>query len=141
MFGFLLLIPLVWALTGTLHWTIFFVPVIMMLQLLLAIGLNWIAAGLAVYLPDFSQFLSLLLTVWMFLTPIFYPEDIVPAQALVIFKLNPMAHLVRMYRGAYMTGELPGLEAFFGTAFFCAFVFLLGYFWFMHSKKGFADVL
>jgi lipopolysaccharide transport system permease protein len=140
-FGFFLLIPLVWGLTGTLHWTIFFVPVIMILQLLLAIGLNWMAAGLAVYLPDFSQFLNLLLTVWMFLTPIFYPEDIVPAQAAVIFRLNPMAHLVRMYRGAYMTGELPGLENFLGTACFCFLVFLLGYFWFMHSKKGFADVL
>ena len=140
-FGFFLLIPLVWILTKNLHWTLFFVPVIIILQLLLAIGLNWIAASLAVYLPDFSQFMNLLLTVWMFLTPIFYPEDIVPPQAFIIFRLNPMAHLVRMYRGAFMTGELPGLKTFLGAAFFCAFVFLLGYFWFMHSKKGFADVL
>jgi lipopolysaccharide transport system permease protein len=77
----------------------------------------------------------------MFLTPIFYPLDVVPPQALIIFQLNPMAHLVKMYRGAFMTGELPGLGTFLGTAFFCAFIFLLGYFWFMHSKKGFADVL
>jgi len=140
-FGFFLLIPLAWALTGSLFWTLFFVPVIIILQLLLAIGLNWMAAGLAVYLPDFSQFLNLLLMVWMFLTPIFYPEDIVPPQALFIFRLNPMAHLVRMYRGAFMIGELPGLESFLGTGFFCAFVFFLGYFWFMHAKKGFADVL
>jgi lipopolysaccharide transport system permease protein len=140
-FGFLLLIPLVWALTKTMYWTLFFVPVIIALQLLFAIGLNWIAASLAVYLPDFGQIINLLLTVWMFLTPIFYPEDIVPPQASMIFKLNPMAHLVKMYRGAFMTGELPGLQTFLGAAFSCAFVFLLGYFWFMHSKKGFADVL
>jgi lipopolysaccharide transport system permease protein len=140
-FGFLLLIPLAWALTGSLHWTLFFVPVIVLLQLLLAIGLNWMAAGLAVYLPDFSQFINLLLMVWMFLTPIFYPEDVIPSQALFIFRLNPMAHLVKMYRGAFMTGQLPGLESFLGTACFCAFIFLLGYFWFMHAKKGFADVL
>jgi len=140
-FGFILLIPLVWILTKNLHWTLFFVPVIIALQLLFAIGLNWIAASLAVYLPDFGQIINLLLTVWMFLTPIFYPEDIVPPQALIIFQLNPMAHLVRMYRGAFMTGQLPGLETFLGAAFFCVFLFLLGYFWFMHSKKGFADVL
>lgn len=140
-FGFILLIPLVWILTKNLHWTLFFVPVIFALQLLFAIGLNWIIASLAVYLPDFGQFINLVLTVWMFLTPIFYPEDAVPPQALIIFKLNPMAHLVKMYRGAFMTGELPGLVTFLGTAFFCAFIFLLGYFWFIHSKKGFADVL
>jgi len=140
-FGFILLIPLVWILTKNLHWTLFFVPVIIALQLLFAIGLNWIAASLAVYLPDFGQFINLLLTVWMFLTPIFYPEDVVPPQASIIFKLNPMAHLVKMYRGAFMTGDLPRLETFLGAAFLCGFVFLLGHFWFMHSKKGFADVL
>jgi lipopolysaccharide transport system permease protein len=140
-FGFILLIPLVWFLTHQIHGTLLFVPIIIFLQLLLAVGLNWMTASLAVYLPDFGQLINLLLTVWMFLTPIFYPEDVVPPQALFIFRLNPMAHLVKMYRGAFMTGELPGLESFLGTAFFCAFVFLLGYFWFMHSKKGFADVL
>ena len=140
-FGFLLLIPLVWLLTSSLHWTLFFVPVIIALQLLFAIGLNWIIASLAVYLPDFGQVINLLLTVWMFLTPIFYPLDVVPPRALIIFQLNPMAHLVKMYRGVFMTGEIPGLVTFFGTAFFCMVIFLLGYFWFMQSKKGFADVL
>jgi lipopolysaccharide transport system permease protein len=139
--GFFLLIPLAWWVTGDLFGTILFVPVILILQLLLAIGMNWITASLSVYIPDLGQMLSLVLTIWMFLTPIFYPEDVVPSQALILFKLNPMARLVKLYREAFMTGELPNLNELLGTAFFCFFIFLLGYFWFMHSKKGFADVL
>lgn len=139
--GFFLLIPLAWWVTGDLFGTILFVPVILILQLLLAIGMNWITASLSVYIPDLGQMLSLVLTIWMFLTPIFYPEDVVPSQALILFKLNPMARLVKLYRGAFMTGELPNLNELLGTTFFCFFIFLLGYFWFMHSKKGFADVL
>ena len=55
--------------------------------------------------------------------------------------LNPMARLVKLYRGAFMTGQSPSVEFFAGTLIFCLLTFLLGYFWFMHSKKGFADVL
>jgi lipopolysaccharide transport system permease protein len=98
-------------------------------------------ASLAVYLPDLGQFVSLLLVAWMFLTPIFYPIDVVPPQAWIIFWLNPMARLVTLYRNAFMTGLLPSLGGFIGTLAMCLLVFLLGYFWFMRTKKGFADVL
>jgi lipopolysaccharide transport system permease protein len=139
--GFALLVPLAWWVTGGLYATLLFVPVILALQLLFATGLNWIAASLAVYLPDLGQFISLLLTMWMFLTPIFYPEDVVPAQALIIFRLNPMARLVTLYRSAFMNGLLPSLDGFLAAVALCLLAFLLGYFWFMHTKRGFADVL
>ena len=139
--GFLLLIPLAWWVTGNLYLTIFLVPLILILQLLLAIGMNWITASLSVYIPDLGQMLSLILTIWMFLTPIFYPEDVVPSQALILFQINPIARLVKLYRGAFMIGQFPSLESLLVTALFCVFIFLLGYFWFVHSKKGFADVL
>ncbi len=139
--GFALLVPLAWWVTGGLNWTLLFVPVILALQLLFAMGLNWAAASLAVYLPDLRQFITLLLTMWMFLTPIFYPEDVVPPQALIIFRLNPMARLVTLYRGAFMKGLLPSLDGFIGAVILCLLAFLLGYFWFMRTKRGFADVL
>jgi lipopolysaccharide transport system permease protein len=141
MIGFFLLVPLAWVVSQNLYWTLLFVPVILALQLLWAIGMNWIVASLTVYLPDMGQFISLVLGIWFFLTPVFYPEDVVPPEASILFQLNPMARLVKLYRRAFMTGGSPGPEELLGTAFFCAFVFLLGYFWFMHAKKGFADVL
>jgi lipopolysaccharide transport system permease protein len=111
------------------------------LQLLFTTGLNWIAASLSVYLPNLRLFISLLLILWMFLTLTFYPEDVVPSQALIIFRLNPTARLVTLYRGAFMKGLLPSLDGLVGAVGLCLLVFLLGYFWFMHTKRGFADVL
>jgi lipopolysaccharide transport system permease protein len=139
--GLVLLIPLVWIVSGNLYWTILFVPIILVIQLLFAIGINWIMASLAVYLPDIGHLINLILGVWMFLTPIFYPEDVVPPQALILFEINPMARLVHLYRGVFMSGQLPSLQYLLGTFFFCLFVFLSGYFWFTHTKSGFADVL
>lgn len=139
--GFILLVPLAWLVSGQLHWSILFVPVILILQLLFAAGMNWIVASLAVYLPDLGQLVSLLLMMWMFLTPIFYPEDVVPKQALFIFRLNPMARLVTLYRNAFMTGVLPSPGGLIAAMALCLLVFLVGYFWFVRTKKGFADVL
>jgi lipopolysaccharide transport system permease protein len=139
--GFALLVPLAWWVTGGLHETLLFVPVILALQLLFTTGLNWIAASLSVYLPNLRLFISLLLILWMFLTLTFYPEDVVPSQALIIFRLNPTARLVTLYRGAFMKGLLPSLDGLVGAVGLCLLVFLLGYFWFMHTKRGFADVL
>ncbi len=139
--GLVLLLPLAWIVSGNLPLTIFLVPIFLVMQVLFALGMNWITASLAVYIPDIGHLLNMILAVWMFLTPIFYPQDIVPSQALFLFDLNPMARLVQLYRGAFMSGQLPALESMLGTFFFCFATFLLGYFWFQHTKTGFADVL
>ena len=139
--GFILLIPLAWVVSGQLQWTLLAVPFIFILQIMFTVGLCWIVASLAVYLPDLGQVISLILTAWLFLTPVFYPQDIVPAWGQFIFTINPVAHLINFYRGAVITGELPSLLHIAGVGLLCLVVFLLGYFWFMHTKKGFADVL
>lgn len=139
--GFVLLIPLAAIVARKMHVTLFFVPVIIILQLMLSIGLNWFTASLAVYIPDLSQVISLILRIWMYLTPIFYPEDIVPPQLLFIFRLNPMARLITLYRNAFMTGLLPSWQSLVTAVILCLLFFLAGYFWFMHTKKGFADIL
>jgi homopolymeric O-antigen transport system permease protein len=139
--GFALLVPLAWLVTGQLQASLLFVPVILVLQLLFVTGMNWLAASLAVYLPDLRHVISLVLMVWMFLTPVVYPEDVVPAHLLILFRLNPMARIVTLYRNAFMTGLLPSPRGLVGAVALCLLVFMAGYFWFMRTKRGFADVL
>lgn len=139
--GFMLLLPLAWIVTGQLSLNILVVPVILGFQLLFSTGLNWIAASLAVYWPDVSPLTTMLLTIWMFLTPIFYPDDVVPPQATMLFRFNPMARLVRLYRDAFLSGVPIGIQSLLSTGVLCLLVFMTGYFWFTHTRKGFADVV
>jgi lipopolysaccharide transport system permease protein len=139
--GFVLLVPLAWLVSGKIFWTPALTLVILVFQLWFVIGLNWIVASLAVYLPDLAQMVSLVLLVWMFLTPIFYPIDVVPTTIRGLFLLNPMARLVQHYRDVFLNGIVPNLHSLSLTGVFCLFVFALGYFWFMRTKRGFADVL
>lgn len=139
--GFALLVPLAWLVKGQIYWTIVFVPVILFLQLLFCIGMNWVVAGLAVYLPDMRDLISLLLTAWMFMTPIFYPAERVPGWAMTLFRFNPMACLVGLYRDAVMNGVPLTLGGLLGAFLPFAALFVLGYSWFVYLKTGFIDVL
>jgi lipopolysaccharide transport system permease protein len=78
---------------------------------------------------------------WMYLTPIFYPESIVPPRYHWLVRWNPMAPLIRSYRRILLEGRQPdwtGLAATMGFAICCL---LIGYWWFVRTRKAFADVL
>lgn len=139
--GFFLLIPLSWIVNGRLHPTILLFPIIMIPQLLLSSGIFWVWASLSIYLPDLRQFTTLITSILTFLTPIFYPLSIVPANMLPVLNLNPFTHLVAMYRQVFMDGVVPGFKIFAVLTLSSLLVFMFGYFWFMHTKKGFSDVL
>ena len=121
--------------------TALWLPLLLIPQLLFALGAAWLIASLGVYLRDIAQGMTLLLMAWMYLTPIIYPESIVPERFRTFIDLNPFTSLVRNYRHIFLEGIGPdwGGLAYFTTI--AAIVFLFGYWWFARTRKGFADVI
>ena len=120
---------------------IFMLPVYMLLTGMLAIGLGWIFAALQVYLRDTAQVLSVLLTFWFWITPIFIPEEKFPAAVRFLPRYNPLALLVRAYRDRLLSYRLPTLHDLAVVALFAVTSFVIGGLVFRHLKRGFADVL
>jgi len=120
---------------------ILLVPVYMVLVGMLAVGIGWIAAALQVYLRDTSQVLTVVLTGWFWLTPIFIFEDQLPARLRFVISLNPLAYVVRAYRQLLQSTQMPSAADTAVVAGFAAGAFVLGGLIFRHLKRGFADVL
>lgn len=139
--GLALLTALIAIINKRLYWTLWMVPLLLGIQLLFAIGMNWVTASLCVFLRDIVQMIGLVLTAWMFLTPIFYPENVIPARLRIVLWLNPMARLVQYYRMVLLAGELPNPIDLAILAIGMVLVFLIGYFWFSKTKKVFVDVI
>jgi lipopolysaccharide transport system permease protein len=121
--------------------TALWLPALLIPQLLFALGAAWLIASLGVFLRDIAQGVTLLLMAWMYLTPIIYPESIVPARFRTFINLNPFTPLVRSYRRIFLDGSAPDWP---GVAYFTAFalvIFLFGYWWFARTRKSFADVV
>ncbi|HZU29407.1 MAG TPA: ABC transporter permease [Bryobacteraceae bacterium] len=121
-------------------WTLF-LPVYMFLLGLLAVGIGWVVAGLQVYLRDTVQVLSVVMTFWFWMTPIFIGEDRYPQQLRFMLKANPLFYLVRGYRDRLLSMRLPNPADLGSLAAWSISAFVVGGLVFRHLKRGFADVL
>ena len=93
------------------QWTIllFFLP--MLYALVFAYGFGLILSSLAVFFRD-TQYLYMVFTqIWMYLTPIFYPEEVLlNSNISFILKVNPLYYYTHMLRGLVINGRLPTLN-------------------------------
>jgi ABC-2 type transport system permease protein len=132
------LVPLfvIMVVTGTkLHWSIFFTPVVLILLAAFALGVGLIISTLAVFFPDVSEMYQIILLAWMYLTPIIYPEDIIPqAYRYWLFNLNPMYHLVKIFRMPLYDGLLPDWKALFVGTVISLLTLAIG--WFVYARKA-----
>lgn len=126
---------------GYLHWTVVFMPLVMIPLIILTTGLAWMLASLGVFIRDVGQTVVLITTVLMFLSPIFYPVIAVPERFRPFIMANPLTFIIEQARDVLIWGHFPdwfGLGIYTVTATVIAWA---GYAWFQKTRKGFADVL
>lgn len=129
------------ALFGTPNITVLYLPLIMVPLFFLIMGLSWALASLGVYLRDVSQFIGVLITVLMFLSPIFYPATALPEKYRHLLYFNPLTPIIEQARDILYWGHSPDLvmlSIFWAVTITIAW---LGFAWFQKTRKGFADVL
>jgi lipopolysaccharide transport system permease protein len=139
--GLLLLLPLAWWATGGLSPAALLFPLPIVMQLLFSLGIAWFFASASVFIPDLGQFLNPLLLMWMFMTPIFYSAEVVPAWARPILESNPMARIILLYRRILLEGNPPDLRDMLVTFLISISVFLLGFFFFKRTQKFFSEMV
>lgn len=135
------LIPLACLYQQMLPWTLVFLPLIALSKMIMLCGMTWILASLGVFVRDVRHMISLLLSVWMYLTPIVYPQSAVPANLQFIVWLNPMAGLINDYRRVILEGLPPDWTAYCLYTTFAVAVWWLGFNFFFRTKRSFADVM
>ncbi|MBV8859652.1 MAG: ABC transporter permease [Acidobacteria bacterium] len=141
LFGTAALLIATVVIRGQLHAAALWLPVLLVPQLLFTLGGAWLVASLGVFVRDTAQVLGLVLMAWMYLTPIIYPEQVVPARFRHLLELNPFTPLVRSYRRTLLEGLQPDWAGLAYTTALALAAFLLGYWWFARTRKNFADVI
>lgn len=128
-------------LIGIPHWTVVLVPLVIGLYAFFIMGLSWLLASLGVYLRDVGQLMGLVVTVLMFMSPIFYPVSALPPNLQPLLLLNPLALPIEMVRDLMYWGVVPGLGSWLLGGTVAVLVGILGFAWFQKTRRGFADVL
>ena len=139
--SFLAFLVLLIAFYGLPPVTILALPLIVLPVVLFALGTTYILSSLGVFIRDIRQFVPLLTTAMLFLSPVVYPLEIVPEGFRPLVLANPLTIGIVQARQVIFWGEMPDL-AEWGVYFAASMIVaLLGYAWFQRTKKGFADVL
>lgn len=142
-FGFSLLVLLVFIgfSIGVPPLSLIALPLVLLPFLFSVVGLSWMVAALGVYLRDLAQLTGLITTAMMFLSPVFYPITAVPENYRHLLWLNPMTHVVEMFRGVLIFGRWPQPGELALWWLVSGIVLVLGFALFRRLRAGFADVL
>jgi ABC-2 type transport system permease protein len=116
-------------------------PVIMLVEYILALGFAMIVSATTVYFRDLEHILGIVTMVWMYMTPIMYPLDFVPDNLRAVFMLNPMTPIVVAYRDVLYYGRVPHISTLLNGFLLGMITLVLGFIIFGKLKKNFAEEL
>jgi lipopolysaccharide transport system permease protein len=116
-------------------------PVLVLLALVTALGVGLWFAALNVLYRDIQYVVPFLVQVWLYATPIVYPSSLVPERWRTLYALNPMVGVVEGFRWTLLgTGTAPGPMILVSAAAAVA-TLIGGLFFFRRMEKSFSDVV
>ena len=138
-FGFAL-IPLIFVVLmfgKGLSVSMFFLIVPFIFVAMFTVGISLILSSATVFFPDIGELYRVLLTPWLFLTPIVYPVDIIPKEYLFIVKTNPMYYLIECFRMPIYQGQLPDLSMIAISGLISMVTLVIGFLVFTRTEDDF----
>lgn len=118
-----------------------FLPVIMLIEYMLALGITFLVSAVTVYFKDMQYILNIVTMAWMYMTPIVYSEDMVPEKYLQLYKLNPVTPIIIAYRDILYYKRIPDMSTLTMAVVSGIVVMLIGTFTFSRLKRHFAEEL
>ena len=116
-------------------------PLIILIQYILQLGLSFILSAITVYVRDVEYLINVLMMLVFYLSPIVYSADMIPSKYLPLFKLNPMFHIIKYYRDILYYGKIPEIGSVLILLFACIIILIIGYLIFRKLEKRFAEEL
>jgi ABC-2 type transport system permease protein len=118
-----------------------FLPVAIVLLGAFTYGLSLMLSALAVYFVDVREMYAVALTALMYLTPVIYPIEVIPARFRPLFELNPLLYFVRIVRAPVHEGVLPSLATVGIAAALATVSVIVGWTVFRRLSRGFYPYL
>lgn len=126
---------------GAIPVTVLALPLVMLPLIPFVLGLGWLLASLGVYVRDTAPAMGLVVSLTIFLSPVFYPAQSLPASVQGLLSASPLSLVIESVRQVVLQGLWPDW-LHLGLHMAAALVFAAGCaLFFEATRKGFADVL
>lgn len=118
-----------------------YLPIVMLVELILALGMAMLSSGITVYIRDLEPILSIVTMAWMYATPVVYPLSQVPESIRGLYFLNPMTSIITAYRDILYYKQAPALTTLVHAFLFGLVILVIGTIVFRKIQRGFAEQL
>jgi ABC-2 type transport system permease protein len=135
------LVPLLFVILisgAPLYWAWIFLPVAILLLFSFTLGFGLIISTLAIYYPDVAEMYQVVLSAWFYLTPIVYPESIIPEHLRWFFQINLLYHMVKLFRLPIRDGIIPPLADIWRAALWGLGMLIVGWLFFTSKSDEYA---
>ncbi len=116
-------------------WTMLFSPVIILFLLIFSLGISFVLAMAYVFFGDVKHLYSVLLTLWMYCSAIFYPIDRMEGVIRKVIEFNPIFNYIDAMRNVVMYGILPPVWEIIRMVVWAIIVYAIGYCIFRKNKN------
>lgn len=127
--------------TGISLAALIWLPVVMIVQYMVCLGLTFLTSAVTVYLRDMQQILSVISLALMYAAPVIYSIDMVPEEMRDVYMLNPMASVIVAYRDILYYKKAPELADLGITFGISVILLVIGYVTFSKLKRRFVEEL
>jgi len=121
--------------------TVLFLPVAFVIIAVFTLGVSMLLSALAVYFDDVSQMYQVASLALLYMTPIIYPIDIIPAKFFWLIRWNPLTQLFKLARDPVYNGSLPEMHILIGSMATACVALVIGWQVFNRLSRGFYEHL
>ena len=121
--------------------TALLLPVVILPLLPLLLGLGWLLAALGVFIRDIGQMVAMVVSLLMFMSPVFYSARSLAPRWQFWMDLNPLTPVIENLRLVVFAGGMPDWSQWLASLVLGCVVALAGAWFFSKTRSGFADVL
>ena len=139
--GFTFLFFLMWYYEFPVLWTIAFLPIILLVQLMFTLGLSMFTSMGNLYFRDVDYLMQIGIPLWMYVTAVAYPMEVSDERLQAVLNLNPMTPIINAYRDVLLRGRIPSLSEFGLVALLSISLFLMGWYFFHRREFRFAEFI
>lgn len=121
--------------------SLFFLPMVMMIEYVMALGFTLIVSAGTVYFKDLEHIVTVILMAWIYLTPILFSMEIIPESVLWLFKCNPMTPIIEAYHDILYWKQMPAGNELLYSVVFAVVILIVGELAFIKLNDNFAEEL
>jgi lipopolysaccharide transport system permease protein len=114
-------------------------PIVVVVHIIFTCGVALLLAMANLFYRDVKYLFEIAVTVWMFLTSVLYPVQLITGRLHLLMLINPMTPIIDAYRSVILLGTAPDPLPFYGCAVFSVVLLALSWLVFHRAEFQFAE--